>query len=220
VGSATERAYTTIRQGILSGAHAPASHLREEELAAQVGVSRTPVREALRRLAAEGLLEVTPNRGVRVSAWSERDLQEIFELRALLESYGARLAAGRIPAAAVQELAALAERMELMAGGRAPDRLERVAEINNQFHQGVLAAAANDRLVALLGHVVQVPLVQHTFRRYAAAELGRSLAQHREILEALRHRDPAWAESAMRSHILGARNVVGRGFAGGGPAAT
>ena len=220
MGSAIERAYGGIRQGILSGAHAPASHLREEELAAATGVSRTPVREALRRLAAEGLVELTPNRGVRVAAWSERDLQEIFELRALLESYGARLAAGRVTAPAVAELAALAAAMEQAARSRARDRLEQVAEINNRFHQGVLAAAANERLVALLGHVVQVPLVRHTFRRYAPAELGRSLAQHREILEALRHRDPAWAESAMRSHILGARNVVGRSPSGGAAPAT
>ncbi len=220
MGSATELAYTRIRQGILDGAHGPASRLREEDLAAGIGVSRTPVREALRRLGAEGLVEFTPNRGVRVVAWSERDLQEIFELRALLEGYGARLAAGRATAPALRGLTVLAERMEEAVRGHAPDRLERVAEINNRFHQGVLAAAASDRLVAILGHVVQVPLVRHTFRRYAPRELERSLSQHREILEALRQGDPEWAASAMRSHILGARNVVGRAPTGGGAAAT
>src|SRR5215203_6092246 len=95
---AAEAAYGIIREGILSGELARGQRLREEELALRAGVSRTPVREALRRLDAEGLVDFTPNRGARVTAWSERELEDVYEARALLESYGARLAATRVTA--------------------------------------------------------------------------------------------------------------------------
>jgi DNA-binding transcriptional MocR family regulator len=80
--TAVERAYEAIRGGIFSGDHPAGSRLREEELAERIGVSRTPVREALRRLDAEGLVEFMPNRGAHVASWSEDDLREIFGLRA------------------------------------------------------------------------------------------------------------------------------------------
>src|SRR5258708_39086223 len=91
-----ERVLDSLRDRILSGAYAVGFHLRESQVAAELGVSRTPIREALQRLAVEGLIDLYPNRGARVAGWSEQELEEIFGLRILLESYGARLAAPRI----------------------------------------------------------------------------------------------------------------------------
>lgn len=183
-------------------------HLVEVELAAKFEVSRTPVREALRRLSSEGLVTFQPNRGARVAGWSETELAEIFELRALLESYGARLAATRITNQEIERLNELAADMEaLVAADLGRTDFRKVALANNEFHHAVLKAAGNERLVAVLSSLVHVPLVQRTFAYYSPEALQRSLAHHRECVEALEARDGLWAESVMRAHILAARQV-------------
>jgi DNA-binding GntR family transcriptional regulator len=201
-------AYEAIRNRILDGTFAVDDHLVEADLAAQLEVSRTPVREALRRLASEGLVTFQPNRGTRVAGWSEVELAEIFELRALLESYGARLAAGRVTDDDLAQMRELAQEMEdLVAARPGPADFHRIALANNAFHLAVLRTAGNDRLVAILSSLVHVPLVQRTFARYSPAALQRSLAHHRECIEALTQRDGLWAESVMRAHILAARQA-------------
>ena len=89
---AVDRAYEAVRTGIIAGRYLAGARLTEQEIATAVGVSRTPVREALRRLDAEGLVEFTPNLGAVVTTWSEADSDEVFDLRAMLESYSARRA--------------------------------------------------------------------------------------------------------------------------------
>src|SRR4051812_2162338 len=115
MAKAAETAYTVVRDGILSGNFARGERLREEELAGLAGVSRTPIREALRRLDAEGLVEFRPNRGARVTAWTTKELEDLYDARALLESRAARFAASRITADEIAELADLCARMETAA---------------------------------------------------------------------------------------------------------
>ncbi len=205
--AATEQAYRAIRQSLVAGDYTPGTHLREEDLAATIGVSRTPVREALRRLDAEGILKFTPNRGATVPEWSDRDVGEIFELRALLESYAARLAAGRIDDSALGRLGELADQMDELQLSPRHERLDTITHLNNEFHRGILVAAGNQRLIPLLAGVVQVALVLQTFRRYTDNDLRHSFHQHRDVLQALRHHDGPWAESAMRAHLYAGRNV-------------
>jgi len=208
VARATEEAQATLRAAILGGEIAPGARLGEVELAEQLGVSRTPVREALRRLAADGLVDVLPNRGARVAQWTPADLDEIYELRALLESHGARRAAARIEAAEVDLLAKLCDDMEAcVRRGRKRD-LDRITALNAEFHQRILDSAASPRLTALVPTVVQVPLVARTFHLYSADALARSLGHHRELVAAMRAGDPVWAASVMRSHVLAARAVL------------
>ncbi|HEX5493487.1 MAG TPA: GntR family transcriptional regulator [Mycobacteriales bacterium] len=202
---AVERAYSQIRSAIVDGTFPPGMHLEEEGLADSSGVSRTPVREALRRLAAEGFVEFVPHQGAFVPTWTEADHHEIFDLRAVLESFGARLAARRVSAADLDELRALAAEMETAARSGRPDRLDDVAALNNRFHGAVLAASGNRRLRQLAQATVAVPLVLRTFQRYSAERLQRSLRHHREIVDALAARDESWAEAIMRTHILSAR---------------
>jgi DNA-binding GntR family transcriptional regulator len=205
---AAESAYHRIRAALLTGVYPAGERLGEVELAAAFTVSRTPVREALRRLAAEGLVEIEPNRGARVARWTADDLEEIYLLRALLESAAARRAAERIRPAAIGRLEELCAQMEKWAEpGRGQD-LDQVAELNNAFHAAIVEAAASPRLGTLLAQVVQVPLVVRTFHRYDEAALTRSLGHHRELIEALRAGDGAWAESVMRSHVHAARGVL------------
>lgn len=208
MASAADAAYAALRSGILEGVYQLGGRLGEVELAEALGVSRTPVREALRRLSAEGLVEVLPNRGARVARWTERDLHEIYELRAMLESYGAARAATRIGGDDVARLAGLCENMEAYAAPTSDQDFERLAEANNRFHDIILAAADNTRLHGLMSAVVHVPLVLRTFHRYSDQALARSMGHHRELVAAFRAVDPAWAESVMRSHVLAARAVL------------
>lgn len=200
--AAADPTYAAIRAQILSGERAGGEWLREEDLAAALGVSRTPVREALRRLAAEGLVRHERNRGVQVVEWRAEDLDELYGLRALLEPWGSALAAGR-GTVDLEELDELAGRMDAAAARAVPD-LELVTVLNNRFHRAILEGSGNSRLTALVATVVEVPLVARTFTLYSPDALRRSLAHHHEIVDALRSRDPLWAESVMRSHVRAA----------------
>jgi DNA-binding GntR family transcriptional regulator len=203
---AVDAAYEELRRLILTGEAEPGSRLGEAELAETLGLSRTPVREALQRLDAEGLVEVLPHRGARVVRWSTRDLEEIFELRALLEPYAAARAA-RV-GLADDELAVLDGLCDAMEHAAAEDDLPGLAELNSRFHAAVLAASGNGRLPALLTSVVHAPLVIGTFRRYDDESLRRSMNHHRELVAALRAGDPDWAGSVMRSHIRAAAGYL------------
>ncbi|MVZ99108.1 FCD domain-containing protein [Actinomadura sp. LD22] len=199
---ATDTAYDAVRRMILSGEAAAGSRLGEAELAETLGLSRTPVREALQRLGADGLVEVLPHRGARVVQWTRRDLEEIFELRSLLEPYAAARAARMAPGQDV--LADLLGQCDAMEDAVAADDLTRVAQLNALFHAAVIDASRNRRLPAMLTSVMHAPLIVGTFRRYGAAEMARSMNHHRELVAALAARDPAWAESVMRAHIRAA----------------
>ncbi|TDV56426.1 GntR family transcriptional regulator [Actinophytocola oryzae] len=207
MAKAAETAYDVIRRGVLSGEFARGQRLREEELAVRVGVSRTPVREALRRLNAEGLVNFTPNRGARVTAWSERELEDLYEARALLEGFGARLAASRITADELAELHEIAEEMAEVAE-RGKDVADRLTDLNGRFHRAIVHASRNTQLDTLVRGVMDVPLIYRTFQRYSPHRLQASQAHHRELVEAFRAGDGEWAESVMRAHILAARTTV------------
>ena len=209
--TATDRAYAAIRQAIAGGSYDAGQPLREEELAESAGVSRTPVREALRRLDAEGLVELLPNRGARVAGWSGHDVDEIFELRVQLEGHGARLAALHATAADLAELRLLCERMEAEVAGCGRGRFDRITETNNAFHRALLDAGGNRRLASVVAAVVQRALVERTFHLYSPDQLVRSCAHHREILDAVAAGDADWAEAAMRTHVFAGRRVASEG---------
>ena len=168
-------------------------------------MSRTPVREALRRLAAEGILEFSANRGAQVSSWTDEELHEIFALRALLESSAAGRAATRMSDDDLEELDRLATEMEAIGVDR--ELLDKRTLLNNQFHELLLSRSGSPQLVALTKSIVHVPLVQRTFERYSDQQIRRSSLQHRELVDACRARDAGWAEAVMRSHVLAARHI-------------
>ena len=218
---AAQKAYNTVRAGIIEGAHAPGSRITEQEIAASAGVSRTPVREALRRLEAEGLLRFVPNQGAFVTAWSDQDAEDIFELRAMLESHGIRLATVKASPDALRELRQLASRQVEEARSRQPGYLERIADLNQRFHEALHMAAGSARLRATLATLTNAPLVLQTFRDYENEDLSRSAHHHLEMVEAIEAGDGDWAASVMHSHIMAARRAFRKkhGSSGGeGPA--
>jgi DNA-binding GntR family transcriptional regulator len=204
--TSAERALDTLREDILRGALPAGARLGEVELADRLGVSRTPVREALSRLAAEGLVELVPNRGARVASWTVDELEGVFALRSLLEP---QLTALAVPHASAADLDALEELAAEMVdlGDQDPDGL---VPLNRAFHGRLVELAAAPALATALAGAVHSPLVARNFHAYDAASLHRSLAHHAEIVAALRAGDPEWARAVMTAHIHNARAVMVR----------
>jgi DNA-binding GntR family transcriptional regulator len=207
MAKAVDSAYRAIREGILAGTFAPGSHITARQLAEATGLSRTPVREAMRQLDAEGLISVVPNRGAFVASWTEKEIEQIYELRVLLESFAAQVAAERINDEQSAELKLLSDEMSRLVDQQPVD-VDAIAAVNDRFHKGVLEACGNPRLRDLLGAITEVPLQLSTFRRYSIAELRRSAAQHAELVSALIVGDPDWARSVMTAHIRSARHTL------------
>jgi DNA-binding GntR family transcriptional regulator len=207
---AVDRAYEAVRSGIIAGRYLAGARLTEQEIATTVGVSRTPVREALRRLDAEGLVEFTPNLGAVVTTWNEVDSDEIFDLRAMLESYGARRATSRASNEQIAGLRRLAELQYHESVARKVGYLERIGDLNSQFHRGMQDAAASPRLVRALAGLIEAPLMMRTFQKYTPEDLQRSAQHHLEIVSALEARDAEWAASVMFSHVHAARGALNR----------
>ena len=206
-GSA-DRVYDTLRQGILDGTYAPGARLGEADLADSLGVSRTPVREALRRLGSEGLLATLPNKGARVRTWTAGELGDIFDLRALLEGHAAARAATRVTDADIGFMNVLVTRMEAATEeGVTPD-IDLITELNGAFHGAIVTVSGNSLLPELMNSLIHVPIVSHTYRLYSPARMRQSMRQHRELLDAVTAGDPAWAEAVMRVHVLSARPVL------------
>ncbi|WP_200803789.1 GntR family transcriptional regulator [Pseudonocardia thermophila] len=202
------RSVATLREMILRGELAPGSRLGEVELAERLGVSRTPIREALGRLAAEGLVELVPNRGARVASWSAAELAGIFDLRVLLEPRLTAFAARNATPADLDELDRLATQMHEV-GAPGPDQdLDALVGLNRRFHDTLVALADQPALASALAAAVRMPIVLRNFHAYGPAALQRSLAHHSEIVAACRAGDPTWAEAVMTAHIRNARAVM------------
>ncbi|MDD9853415.1 MAG: GntR family transcriptional regulator [Deltaproteobacteria bacterium] len=207
MANAADRVYAAIRARIENGAYPSGRRLKEEELAEELGVSRTPVRDALRRLRNDQLVRFVPNRGAFVTAWSVEDADQIFVLRSLLEAYAAELASEKITEAELLRLQELAHEIDAAAQQRSEANHRRIAVLNNEFHRMVLAAAHSRRLEETVSWLVELPLVLQTLERFDDADLQRSCSQHHELIAALRARDRRWASAVMRAHILAARNI-------------
>lgn len=206
--TSSQDAYAAIRERIISGVYAMGDRLGEVELATALGVSRTPIREALRRLSADGLVEVSANRGARVTQWTTDDLDQIYELRAMLEGRAAHRTAGRITDPEIDELTVLCNEMEeaVQSDITISHNLDVLSEGNRRFHARIMAISGNTQLHRLTDLLFQVPLSIHTYRHYSDAELDRSMRHHREIVQAFRCRDAEWAAAVMTSHIRAAKH--------------
>lgn len=201
--------YLSIKDALASGQYGAGQYLREEQLAKSLGVSRTPVREALRRLDAEGWVETRPNYGVRVKAWTLQDAREIFEARLLVEPYLAGRAALSIGAGDIARLKALADAMlAITRHPSTPEACEAWFTANGEFHAIITAAANNARLDRSLRSMKETPLIKWTFDTYSDEDRERSARQHFEMVLALEQRNAAWAEAVTRCHILAAEKAV------------
>jgi DNA-binding GntR family transcriptional regulator len=199
-----------LRALILTGEYGPDERLIEEQLAERLGVSRTPVRQALTMLEAEGLVEITPNRGATVCSFSIEDVWDIYDLRAVLEGHAARRAAGRIERRELERLRELAREMEGLPGqfDDHEEEIRALVALNQGFHGTIVEASRNRRLERLINRTVEIPLMFKAFYWYTLHERTISNHYHRQILEALENGDADRAEIIMREHVYEGRDFV------------
>lgn len=183
----------SLRERITTGRIAPGAHLTEVELAQEYAVSRTPVRAALRELASEGLVAIEQNRGAFVTEWTTADAAEVMEIRAMLESHGAALAASRRSEQQLTVLTELCDQMDSINHERPGEYRTRIAELNHDFHLAFLEAASSPRLFNIAKDLALAPIMSGSFHYYSDDELARSLSEHRMIVEAISDRDAARA---------------------------
>ena len=191
-----EQVAERLRARILAHTLAPGHWIDEQALAAEYGISRTPLREALKVLAAEGLVTMKLRRGAYVTETSARDLAEVYHLLALLESDAARVVASTATAAQLAELAALHDGLEAAVAQR-----ERFFELNEQFHHRLLEMADNrwrNQMVADLRKVMKLNRHQSLFKQ---GRLEASLKEHRQLMAALKAHNPERAQQVMQHHF-------------------
>ena len=205
VRNASVAATQLIREAIIEGRLEPGQRLKEEELARELGISRTPVREALLMLQAEDLVVAAPNRGATVRVHDAKDLNDLYELRALLEGYATRRAAERISKREVNSLRLSCDRFDKLSPD---DDLRGVVRENLLFHNTILQVAASERLTALVRKVIELPLVYNSYRWYSGDQMRISAHYHRQIVKALADGDADRAELIMKEHLFEARDML------------
>jgi DNA-binding GntR family transcriptional regulator len=205
VRNASVAATELIREAIVDGRLEPGRRLKEEELARELGISRTPIREALLMLQAEGLVDAIPNRGAMVRVHTPEDLDDLYQLRALLEGYAARRAASRISDEQVEVLHASCERFDRLDPGK---ELRELVRENMLFHSTILDVAGSGRLASMVRRVIELPLVYKSYIWYSPDQQRISVHYHRQIVNALTARDAERAELIMKEHVFEARDLL------------
>jgi DNA-binding GntR family transcriptional regulator len=215
---ASEQAYAKIRAYVLSGAAQPSEQLTEDQLAQIAGVSRTPVREAVRRLEDELLLVRSDTKRLFVADWSRDDIEEMFALRQMLECHAAERAAARASRQQIAQLEAL--NLDLKAAIELPaPNVARFLEANRAFHDAIIDAAQSPRLGQMLAKLVEAPVVLRTARTYSPDDLRQSARDHDELIAAFAARDPDWARAVMGSHLRRAFHTFARAVGPAGDSA-
>ncbi|MCI7244491.1 MAG: GntR family transcriptional regulator [Lachnobacterium sp.] len=200
--SLSSRVFHTIREDILNGKYQANEELKEKSIGEEMGVSRTPVREALRQLELEGLVHIIPNKGAFVENVTLKDIKDIYEIRSLLEGLCARWAANNITKEQLEELE---ETVFLSDFHFSKENWDQMVELDNRFHEIVYEACGSKELTRVLRdyhHYLQrirkITLEQKTRARA-------SMDEHCKIAEALKARDAAEAERCASIHI---RNTI------------
>jgi DNA-binding GntR family transcriptional regulator len=217
-----EELVDALEEAIISGSVRSGTWLRQERIAAEYGVSRTPVREALRALQAQGIVEVVPNRGALVTGPSVRDLREAYAVRAELEGYAAELAATWVRDEQLEQLREAAEmfREAVAQAAQGSDRdgsplsAPRWSQANDLFHEAVLEAAGNARLAETIHFLHRGFPRNLTWSALADNSHLRqqNVKEHDEILRAIEAHDPQAAREAMHRHVSRSGDLVIRRF--------
>ncbi len=194
-----------LRDRIFAGELLPGMFLDEARLAEELSISRTPLREALKVLTAEGLVRHEPRRGCFVNQVTEQDLDEIFPVIALLEGRCAREAAINATDADLLELDALHEKLNRHAKAK---RINDYYAVNFAIHEAIIALANNRWLAQVIGDLRKIVKLSRLQQLHAPGRLEQSLSEHMAVFAALKARDPEGAEAAMRTHLTRQRKAL------------
>jgi DNA-binding GntR family transcriptional regulator len=198
-----EQVAERLRQSIVAHTLAPGSWIDEQAIAAELGISRTPLREALKVLAGEGLVTMKLRRGAYVTEVSARDLDEVFHLLALLESDAAGVVARAATPAQVAELAALHDELEASVADR-----DRFFAANERFHMRLLEIADNRWRIQLATDLRKVMKLNRHHSLFKQGRLEASLKEHRQLMSALKARNADRARALMQQHMAAGREAA------------
>ncbi len=199
--------FNTLRRAILRGELVPGQRLMEIQLAEKMGVSRTPVREAIRKLELEGLVVMIPRKGAEVAHISGKNLRDVLEVRRALEELAGELACARMSA---EELKLLEQANHRFAAVIGSDDITMLAQTDEDFHGLIYRATENDRLVQMVNHLRE-QMYRYRIEHIKDKSQRKLLVQeHQEIIRALAARDVEAARRAIRGHISKQEEVIAR----------
>lgn len=199
-GSA-EDVYALLRKRITLGEYPPGTRLKELTLSEELGISRSPIRAAFQKLVEDGMLLSAPNRGVLVAPWTDNDNDEVFDLRAHLESHAAALAAERRQEEHLREMDELNQEMARLVRERPDDFLTSLQQVNRRFHQVIVSAAKSPRLSHFVSSLIDVRRVTGAFFYYTDEEFSSSVNDHLAITRAIERGNASLARVLMDDHI-------------------
>jgi DNA-binding GntR family transcriptional regulator len=201
-----EKILETIRDAILKGSLKPGERVSEPDLAERFGISRTPIREAFRQLESEGYLVVVPRKGAVVASLSERDIEEFYAIKIILEGFAARMAADKLTEKEIERLESINERLHKIAK---EGDVKTFFRVHNEFHEVFIKAAGNDKLSEMINQLVM------KFKRLRLASLSQpgrmvvSIEDHQDMIQAFRDHDGNRADSLVRhAATIGAEVLI------------
>lgn len=204
--------YESLRKAILSGQIALGTRLIEKELAERYNISRTPIREAIRRLEAEGLVTLSPNRGASVRNYTLKNVADTFNLRAQIEGYACALAAENCtPEALIQLKESIdqsAAALELYRQNKVSECIDQLATANLVFHNTIINLAGNEEIPKVLTPLITLPVLIRGFYWYNYNGIINSIEQHKAIYRAISNGDPLAARTYMEAHIFTGRDNI------------
>ncbi len=204
-GSLAEKAYQRLRLAIIECRLAPEQRLTEASIARQLRVGKTPAREALRRLVVEGLARVTPRHGYTVASITLRDVEELFELRLLVEPAAASLAAGKLDGRVRARLEELS-RVGYGKGGR--DSLRKFVRANTEFHTQIARISGNLRFAHLVTQLLAESERLINFGALLHPQSRQTVEEHQRLIEALANGEAGFARRIMEEHVRATRQMV------------
>lgn len=194
-----------IREAIVAGTLKPRERLMEIQLAEELGVSRTPIREALRKLELEGFIVMVPRKGAYVADISIKDIADVFEIRAALEGLAAALAAERITEEELEYMErCLVEKADAIKTGN----MEKLIDADTKFHEAIYQSSRNERLYAIISNLREQIQRLRSTSLAVPGRMKESLDEHRVIVEAIQSRDSQLARQAAQEHIENAENII------------
>ncbi len=204
-GTLSDEVAHILRERIYAHELPPGAWVDEQALAEQCGVSRTPMREAIKLLAAEGLIRLEPRKGGYVASISDKDLDEIFPIMAELEGFAAKEAVARLDAKSLERLQTLHNDLERSVESLDVDRF---FEVNQAFHTAIHEISGNPRLAQMIADTRKLINLARRDSLASSGRLKQSLGEHRLIMKAIEKREPEKARTAMHNHLISGRSAI------------
>lgn len=180
-------------------------------MVALCGHSRTPIRTALQKLEAENFIIIRSGQGAQVREWSRKEIDDLFELRALLEGYASERAASRISLKILNKMSKILDELDAILASKKLKKEVKLSEflrLNQTFHDAIIAAAGSKKLHSMLTNLIEQAVIVLTASKFSLERMKLSQKQHKDLLKAFKRHDAVWAKSIMISHLYAAQDEL------------